>query len=60
LRRSEPLEAAGMTFGGAAGHSLGEFAALVAAGVLEFGDAMRIVAVRGSEMQQAGEARPGR
>jgi [acyl-carrier-protein] S-malonyltransferase len=53
------LEAAGMAFGGAAGHSLGEFAALVAAGVLEFGDAMQIVAVRGRAMQQAGEARPG-
>jgi [acyl-carrier-protein] S-malonyltransferase len=44
---------------GAAGHSLGEFAALVAADVLSFGDALRIVQVRGREMQRAGEARPG-
>jgi [acyl-carrier-protein] S-malonyltransferase len=36
-----------------AGHSLGEYSALVAAGVLEFGDAVRTVRKRGTYMQEA-------
>jgi len=36
-----------------AGHSLGEFTALVAAGALGFGDAVRVVRMRGEFMQQA-------
>ncbi|WP_225073467.1 ACP S-malonyltransferase [Desulfuromonas sp. CSMB_57] len=36
-----------------AGHSLGEYAALVCAGGLAFGDAVRIVRQRGTFMQQA-------
>jgi [acyl-carrier-protein] S-malonyltransferase len=53
------LEAEGVSFGGAAGHSLGEFAALVAAGVLRFSDALEIVRIRGQAMQAAGAERPG-
>lgn len=38
---------------GAAGHSLGEYAALVSSGAMAFDDAVRIVHLRGELMQQA-------
>jgi [acyl-carrier-protein] S-malonyltransferase len=44
---------------GVAGHSLGEFAALVAAGVLTLPQALEVVVIRGAAMQRAGEERPG-
>ncbi|MEO8423083.1 MAG: ACP S-malonyltransferase [Actinomycetota bacterium] len=53
------LESEGVVFGGAAGHSLGEFAALVAAGVIGLVEALDIVVIRGRAMQRAGEERPG-
>lgn len=37
----------------AAGHSLGEYSALVAAGVMDFADAVRVVNKRGQYMQEA-------
>ena len=42
-----------------AGHSLGEFSALVACGAIAFEDALKIVRRRGELMQQAGENNPG-
>lgn len=42
-----------------AGHSLGEFSALVASGAVTFEDALQIVRRRGELMQSAGEANPG-
>lgn len=43
----------------AAGHSLGEFSAYVAAGAMSFADAVRTVRRRGELMFQSGTARPG-
>lgn len=43
----------------AAGHSLGEFSAHVAAGTLSFADALSAVGRRGELMHEAGVARPG-
>jgi [acyl-carrier-protein] S-malonyltransferase len=45
--------------GFAAGHSLGEFSAHVAAGTLGFADALRAVRLRGELMYAAGRERPG-
>ena len=42
-----------------AGHSLGEFSALVAAGTLSFEDGLRLVAKRAMAMQKCCESEPG-
>ncbi len=43
----------------AAGHSLGEFSALVIAGAFSFADALTVVKIRAESMQAAGESNPG-
>ena len=52
---TEGLEAPDMV----GGHSLGEFSALVASGAVRFEDALRLVAVRASQMQLCCEKVPG-
>ncbi|HEY3080428.1 MAG TPA: ACP S-malonyltransferase [Chloroflexota bacterium] len=42
-----------------AGHSLGEYSALVAAGALEFKEAVRLVRERGRLMKEEGDSNPG-
>jgi [acyl-carrier-protein] S-malonyltransferase len=53
LRRPE------LTFDYAAGHSLGEWGALYAAGAISFADALKALKARGEFIQQACEANPG-
>ncbi len=56
---AELLKEQGIAPDAVAGHSLGEYAALVVAGVLSFEDALRAVCIRASLMQEAGEHHPG-
>jgi [acyl-carrier-protein] S-malonyltransferase len=55
----EALTAAGIRCAFAAGHSLGEYSALVAAGAMSFGEAVRTVRARGQFMQEAVPAGQG-
>jgi len=53
------IASGGFTPGYVAGHSVGEYSALVAGGVLSFVDALRLVKVRAEAMQNCGEENPG-
>jgi [acyl-carrier-protein] S-malonyltransferase len=59
LAAADALKEAGVTPSAAAGHSLGEYAALAAAGVFSFSETMQLVQHRGAVMQQAAERHPG-
>jgi [acyl-carrier-protein] S-malonyltransferase len=53
------LEGQGFRFDAAAGHSLGEFVALVAAGATDLRPTLEAVVERGRAMHEAGEINPG-
>ena len=55
----DAIERTGLAPVAAAGHSLGEYSALVAVGAIAFDEGVRLVAERGEAMQLAAEDRPG-
>lgn len=55
----DAVERVGLSPAACAGHSLGEYSALVASGALGFGDGAGLVVARGEAMARAGEDAPG-
>lgn len=59
LAAFEAAKAEGITFDGVAGHSLGEYAAMVAAEVVSLEDGFRLIKARAAAMQKAAESSSG-
>lgn len=59
LAAFEAARAEGIEFDGVAGHSLGEYAAMVAAGVVTMEDGFKLIKARASAMQRAAENADG-
>ena len=59
LAALEAMKQNGVGFSAVAGHSLGEYAAMVASGVLSFEDGFRVIKARASAMQKAAENQHG-
>lgn len=55
----EAVKSEGIAFDYVAGHSLGEYSALCAAGAFSFRDGLALVRLRGQLMAQAGDKSPG-
>lgn len=55
----EVLKEKGVKFEGVAGHSLGEYAAMAASGMLSFSDAFKLIKIRAQAMQTAAENSEG-
>ena len=59
LATAQVLREEGITPAAAAGHSLGEYAALAAAGVFSFAETLSLVQFRGTVMKEAADRHPG-
>ena len=59
LAALEAMKQNGVGFSAVAGHSLGEYAAMVASGVFSFEDGFRVIKARASAMQKAAENQHG-